>query len=86
MMAIVVTDNMNIRHSDKYECKTTFEVCLQFESQKQFEVVLASETIRSRRHVQAEGYPPNLKTIGLRPEIHCVASQQVKNLSEKDQV
>ena len=42
------------------------------------------EAIRSRRHVQTQGYDINAITIFHGPKIHCVASQQVKNLSEKD--
>ena len=43
------------------------------------------EAIRSRCHVQTEGYAENLDiTIALGPKIQCVASQQVKNLSEKN--
>ena len=41
------------------------------------------EAIRSRRHVQTQGCPVNPVTIYLCPQIQCVSSQQVKNLSER---
>ena len=45
---------------------------------------VASETIRSRRHVQTQGYLLNHITVVTNPQMQRVASQQVKNLSEKD--
>ena len=42
------------------------------------------EAIRSRRHVQTQVNPINSSTILLGPEIQHVASQQVKNLGERD--
>ena len=48
--------------------------------------VFASETIRSRCHVHAQSYVKNPVTIFLGPKIQGIASQQVKNLSEKDKI
>ena len=45
--------------------------------------ISALETIRSRRHVQTQGYPVNHITIVLGPKIQRVARQQVKNLNKK---
>ena len=49
----------------------------------QFKIVYILQAIRSRRHVQTQGYPINTITNVRGPKIQCVASQQVKNLSEK---
>ena len=50
----------------------------------QLKFASASEAIRSRHHVQTQGYPINWNTVVLRPKIQRVTSEQVENLSEKN--
>ena len=48
------------------------------------ELVLALKAIRSRHHVQTQGYSVDFRTGGRSPKIQFVTSQQVKNLNVGD--